>query len=240
MASRPDILPPAEPGASERTVAPSASSSEWRENDSSNQSGAPCPSAGGTATEVLNDPGHAIRFQCLADVIYHGSRENFFDSWAKILTGFQVFLQTGSIFVFVTGNGILAGVAAIVSALAGVVLLVLDPTKLARDHRSIRSRYHQILAEIEETEHSDEQCRRWRAQKWRLGADEPVTFRALAALSFNAAVDSIYTEKEAEFLRLQVPLSDQRFANWREFRGKIYKPKHERDEDRLTSIDFTS
>jgi hypothetical protein len=175
--------------------------------------------------EEVDDAAFALRFDCLSSVGYHSSRELFFDRLNKFLTGTQVGLQTAAVAAIIgKPDSQLGIIVALISALAGVFSLVIDPAKMAREHRSLRTRCHEILAELEERTPTMTVLGTWRARKQRISADGPPSYRAAQALAYNQAVDSIYEEPDATAARLVVPDWHRRLSQWWPYRGERYRP----------------
>jgi hypothetical protein len=174
--------------------------------------------------EVMTPPVHSVRFNCLVDVAYQAGREAFFAALARWFEGTQALFGTAAVGAALGGSSILTGAAAIVGAVAAVGQLVADPAGAARDSRVLRSRYLDILAEMEETEATDAACAKWRARMQRITADEGPTYRAAQALAYNEVIDSIFAEPEAARKRLLVPASERRLAHWRRFGGRTFAP----------------
>ncbi|RWD71612.1 MAG: hypothetical protein EOS37_10900 [Mesorhizobium sp.] len=112
------------------------------------------------------------------------------------------------------------------SALAGVLLLVMDPAGAARDHRALRSRLQMIRAGLEEYTDTEESLRRARAGVIRTCADAPPGYRAAQAIAFNNAVNAFYDESAASQHRYKIGFWRGLFANVFPMRGHRF-PKEQ-------------
>lgn len=167
-----------------------------------------------TAEANLKREQHNLRFSLHEKISYYSMREQALSRFFRFFTGLQVFLGTGAVAsmaeVLPVPPIILIGIA----ALAGVLLLVLDPAGAARDHRTLRGRYHHILADFEESDCSVQVVRSLRASKLRVDADAPPIYRAVQAMAYNAAVNGIYSEDIAKRHRYEIKWYQTLFANW--------------------------
>jgi hypothetical protein len=111
----------------------------------------------------------------------------------------------------------------IFSALAGVVQLVVDPSGGARDHRALRVRYHNVLADYEESEQDAKDLRSLRGKMQRVFADAPPAYRVVQAIAYNTAVNSAYPEEKAVFYRYRIGFWRRAFANWFPMRGDRFR-----------------
>ncbi|WP_247996779.1 hypothetical protein [Brucella tritici] len=166
---------------------------------------------------------HNLRFGLRELIAYHAMREQALARLNRFLTGLQVFLGTSAIALMTNMLPINPAWLVVASALAGVVLLVVDPAGGARDHRALRSRYHNLLADVEECDGSAEELRSLRAKKERANADSPPSYRGVQAIAFNAAVNATYSEAEASEYRYAVGFWRRVFANWFPMRGFQFK-----------------
>ena len=166
---------------------------------------------------------HNLQFGLREQIAYHAIREQALARLSRFLTGLQVFLGTSAIASM--SNYLPVGAVPLVSfsALSGVILLVVDPAGGARDHRALRSRYHNILADLEESSCSADDLRLFKARKERIFADSPPAYRGIQAAAYNAAVNSTYPEDEAACHRYHIGFWRSLFANWVPMRGFKFK-----------------
>ncbi|CDX62857.1 conserved exported hypothetical protein [Mesorhizobium plurifarium] len=181
------------------------------------------PSAAAADTTVTPDEVHAVRFQLVEAIAYHAIREQFLARLNRFLTGLQVFLGTGAIagMTDLVPFGALGPLVA--SALAGVLLLVIDPAGGAREHRGLRSRLHNVLADLEEAAATKELLRVGRAKVQRIAADGPPAYRCVQAIAYNTAVNATYDEETGANYRYIVGRWRRLWANWFPMRGFQFK-----------------
>ncbi|EHK56847.1 hypothetical protein [Allomesorhizobium alhagi] len=178
---------------------------------------APAPA---TASEIAaDDPAYGLRFHIRENISYHAAREQFLSRLNRVLIGLQVMLGTSAIAVLAENLPGLAVAVLGVSALSGVLLLVLDPAGAAREHRVFRGRYHDLLADLEEGPCDEIQLKRARGTMQRIASGEPPVYRAVQALAYNAAVNATLAEEEARKHRYRVRGWRRLFGNWFPMRG---------------------
>lgn len=140
----------------------------------------------------IEDELSGIHFDATRNAIYHTARRLFLDKWNRrlnlvvILAGAGVMSQIGK------GFGVGDVAFGFIATLAGSLQLVFDLGVKARDHEFLQRRYYELLAEVTERigpEPSD--VAKWKAQLQRLAAEEPPPMRALDAIAYNAACDSL-------------------------------------------------
>lgn len=171
---------------------------------------------------------HNLRFGLRELIAYHAMREQALARLSRLLTGVQVFLATSAIAAMTNTLPFGAVALTAISAFAGVVLLVIDPAGGAREHRSIRSRYHDILADVEEVGSEPSLLLTLRAKRERVAADSPPAYRCVQAIAFNAAINAIYPEDQAANHRYHVGFWRGFFRNWHPMRSVQF----EREADR--------
>lgn len=175
-----------------------------------------------SAREVT-DRAHKVRFELTCDIAYHAIREQFFARLNRFLTGAQVLLGTSAVAAIVSEwpNATVYLVA--ISAIAGVLLLVADPAGSARDHRSFRTRLQSINASLEEFGDTEEALRSSRAARMRVAGEAPPAYRAISALAYNTAINSIYEEEAAALYRYKIGFWRRLAANWFPMRGTQFQ-----------------
>jgi hypothetical protein len=162
---------------------------------------------------------HKLQFGLREQIAYHAIREQALARLSRFLTGLQVFLGTSAIASISDLIPIDAVWYVIVSALSGVILLVLDPSGGARDHRALRVRYHHVLADYEESECSATDLRTLKGRLQRIFADAPPAYRVVQAIAFNTAVNSTDPEETAAKYRYFIGAWPRLAANWIPMRG---------------------
>jgi hypothetical protein len=173
--------------------------------------------------EEIKNRAHEVRFDLTCDSAYHAIREQFFARLNRFLTGVQVLLGTSAVAAMVgeVAGGVVWLVAT--SALAGVLLLVVDPAGAAREHRAFRTRIQTIRAILEEVGDSEESLRSARASLFRIAGEAPPAFRGISALAYNTATNAIYPEEAAAKHRYKVGAFRRLASNWLPMRGMQFK-----------------
>lgn len=160
-----------------------------------------------------------LRFSLTETVAYHAAREQFLARLGKALTGIQVMLGTSAV-ALIAENYPSTSIAVVgAAALTGVLLLVIDPSAGAREHRILRGRLHDLLAECEEQECDASIIRSLRAKAERLRAGGPPGYRAVQALAYNTAAKSLLPEPHASAECYQVSWKRRWLANFWPMRG---------------------
>lgn len=190
------------------------------------------PAAASAAEDGLRTAVHGARFSALQDIAYNAMREQFLSRLGRGLVGTQVLAGTAAVFsaaqLFAATDPVATSAAtdsvtvwiALFGAVVGVVLLVLDPAAAAREHRVLRSKYHELLATMDEcAEPTMDNVRAWNATMQRIAAGEPPSYRAVKAMAFNAAVNALYREADAAKQRYRVTWRQRWTANWLTHRG---------------------
>ncbi|WP_273794344.1 hypothetical protein [Brucella intermedia] len=167
-----------------------------------------------SATTAYEIDRHNLQFALREQIAYHAIREQALARLSRFLTGLQVFLGTGAIASIAAIYPRVTVLLMVMSALAGVVLLVVDPAGAARDHRSLRSRFHNILADVDGSDGTAESLRPLKAKRERTAADAPPAYRCVQAIAFNAAVNATYPEDVAARHRYVIGFWRRIFANW--------------------------
>lgn len=206
----------------ETTAADSSASSATGRAGPKNGSAVRAAAASAPGAGVIQDA-HGVRFHALENIAYHAAREQFFALAAKALTGLQVLLGTsavGMIAEVLPGSPL---VFVVLAALTGVLLLVYDPAAGAREHRILRGRYHDLVAEMDETVPDATDVRRWRAAMSRIAAGEPPVYRAVQAMAYNAAVNASYPEELAVSHRYKIGWLRVLFAHFWPMRGMRFQ-----------------
>lgn len=177
------------------------------------------PASSSSGSEEIGDLSHNLRFDLTDSIAYHAIREQFFARLNRFLTGVQVLLGTGAVAALASWVPDAAVWFVCISALAGVMLLIIDPAGAARDHRALRTRLNNIQAGLFEIGETAETLRAGRAQMLRVSADAPPAYRAAQALAYNNAVNALYPEDAARQHRYKVGFWRGLVANWLPMRG---------------------
>lgn len=174
----------------------------------------PATGAGDVAGEL-----HNVRFSLRSEIAYHGARELFLARLGRFLTGLQVLLGTAAVAMIADAIPGSAPAFVSVAALCGVGLLVLDPFAGAREHRVLRGRFHELMAECEGRDCSAADLRDIKARMQRVMASAPPAYRALRAVAHNLAINATYPETTAATYRYHVGPVAGLFSNWFAMRG---------------------
>jgi hypothetical protein len=130
-----------------------------------------------------------VKFDALRNAVYHASRRRFFELLSRSL----------SFLVVVSGTAAVASVAgwdprwpAAGAAVIGALQLVFDFNGRARLHEGLQRRYFELIASIEGAAGaSKEDIAKWRSALGLIYADEPPSMKALDAIAYNKACDSL-------------------------------------------------
>ncbi len=185
-------------------------------------------SAGTTnPSSPLDDPKFDLRFCCFDNATYHAARAGYFDRMHRIFMG-VVLLSSSAAISSLAFWPMIAPWAPLISIIPVVVStldLVVAPGTKAQAHTTLRARYFELLADVEESNLSPENCKRWQAALHRTSAGEPpVVYRAIKANAYNSAVDMLLSETEAEKRRLSIPFCHWVFASVWPFHSASYRP----------------
>ncbi len=179
-----------------------------------------------TEADEIGIKAHNLRFDLAADIAYHAIREQFCARFNRVLTGIQVFLGTSAVAAMVAEWSARSIWLVGISALAGVLLLVIDPAGAAREHRALRTRLHSIRAGLEEFGETEEALRKARASMVRIAGESPPAYRAVSAMAYNNAVNAMYPEEEAAKHRYKIGFWRRVAAHWLPMRGMAFKKEH--------------
>lgn len=173
--------------------------------------------------EEIGKRAHGVRFELTCDIAYHAIREQFLARLNRLLTGAQVLLGTSAVAALVSAWPESTIYLVAVSAVAGVMLLIIDPAGAARDHRACRTRLSAVHAGIEEFGETEASLRSARAARMRVAGEAPPAYRAVSALAYNSAINAIYPEKKAARHRYKIGFWRRLAANWLPMRGAGFK-----------------
>src|SRR5215203_3370112 len=131
-----------------------------------------------------------LRFDAMRNAIYHTARRQYLDSLNRWLNFVIIVAGTAAAGDLGKQFGVEAAYLAGLTALAGTLQLVFDFSGRARTHEFLQRRYYELIAAISEPR-GEEQIPRWEAELNRLYSEEPPPMRALDAIAYNAACDSL-------------------------------------------------
>jgi hypothetical protein len=130
-----------------------------------------------------------LRFEATRNAIYHAARRRFFELLSRFLSFLVVVSGTVAV-----GNLINWDVKwpAAGAAVIGAMQLVFDFNGRARLHENLQRRYFEIIAKIEKIlTPTEQEVADLKSEMNLLYADEPPPMRALDAIAYNKACDSL-------------------------------------------------
>lgn len=137
----------------------------------------------------------SIRFQALRNALYHKSRQRRLEWWARAANLVTILLGSAAAAkAFGLGGPSTEILIGFFVAAVGALQLVYDWSSKARTHEFLQRRFYEVLAKIEEADSgviSKGELQRFNAELIRIYADEPPTLRALDAVAYNEALDSL-------------------------------------------------
>jgi hypothetical protein len=130
-----------------------------------------------------------VRFDALRNAVYHASRRRFFELLSRSL----------SFLVVVSGTAAVASVAgwdprwpAAGAAVIGALQLVFDFNGRARLHERLQQKYFELISAVDKKlSPSEADVAQWRSDLGIIYADEPPPMKALDAIAYNKACDSL-------------------------------------------------
>jgi hypothetical protein len=156
-----------------------------------------------------------LRFDLLRNAIYHTARSLFFDRCTRALNFLVIIFGTSAAAQLGQGR-IDSKWLAFGAAIFGAVQLVGDFSGAARVHGYLQRRCYELLAELEGIVSPDEsQIASIRAKLTTVYGEEPPPMRALDAVAYNAACDSVGRDDE----RVKINWWQSLFAQLYPFNG---------------------
>lgn len=165
-----------------------------------------------------------LRFEILRNAIYHTARGQFLDLCTRVISFVIILLGTAAASQLGAATSKfddrwLAGAAALVATFQ----LVGDFGVAARTHSYLQRRCYELLAELETLLPLDEAAiANLRAKLTILYGEEPPPMRALDAVAYNAACDSLGKEKS----RVRIGILQSIFRQVFPFNGTEFVPIH--------------
>ena len=162
-----------------------------------------------------------LRFDLLRNAIYHTARSLFFDRWTRALNFVVIILGTSAVAQLSQGivdpKWLVSG-----AVFAATIQLVGDFSVSARTHAYLQRRCYELLAELEAVTSPDElKVASIRAKLTTLYGEEPPPMRALDAIAYNAACDSIGKSGE----RVKIGFWQSLLAQWYPFNGAKFEDR---------------
>jgi hypothetical protein len=150
-----------------------------------------------------------IKFDALRNAIYHSARRRFFELLNRSLS-FCIVIS-GTVAVASVTKWDVAWPAA-VAAVFGALQLVFDFAGRAHIHGNLQRRYFELIADIDaKTAPLEQDIAKWKSTLSLIYADEPPPMRALDAIAFNKACDS-----------LGCPEDRRHVSSWQWFMQHVY------------------
>jgi hypothetical protein len=173
----------------------------------------------------MTDANYVPRFNALRNSIYHTARKEFYDRLNRILNFLVIILGAGvagKAFHLFHIDELWLEMGVLVCA---SLQLTFDFGYKARTHELLQRKYGETLAEIE-LDTAGEDVAKWNAKLQTIASDEPMPMRALDALAYNAAIDSIISdEAKRNDSRLRVPILHRLLKNVVSRSGYAYQPQ---------------
>src|SRR5690348_14660768 len=147
------------------------------------------------AAAAVNDPAYVIRFSCLDNSAYHAMRSAHYERIHRTIMAMILLFSSATLASLLRVPWLqpYTAVFSLVPLLASTLSVVIAPSNRAQTHASLRARYMDLLANVEEAPPTDENCRKWKAILHRISAQEPpVIFRVIQAVAYNTAVDHLF------------------------------------------------
>jgi hypothetical protein len=130
-----------------------------------------------------------VHFDALRNAIYHSARRRFYDTLNRAMSFIVVAAGTAAVSDLFD---LPSKAFAFAAALAGLLQLVFDFSGKARTHEFLQRRFYELVAEMNvATEPTAENIATWDAKLHGLYAEEPPPMRAMDAIAYNAALESL-------------------------------------------------
>jgi hypothetical protein len=150
-----------------------------------------------------------LRFDILRNAIYHTARRTFLDRTNKYCNFAIIVLGASAVGKFGPLVGLTDEILIAAATIIATLQLVFDIGVKARDHEFLQRRFYELIAKMErESHHTDSidgseklitappsKIAEWSAELFLLYAEEPPPLRALDAVAYNAACDSVNSDK---------------------------------------------
>jgi hypothetical protein len=178
------------------------------------------------ATLVFKNP----RFDALRNAIYHTSRGRFLDSLNRFLNFIVIVLGATAVSKIAGNFEFKEAWVELGVVIFATVQLVFDFGGRSSVHLYLQKRYYELLTEMETGKtDTDAEKRRWSAKLLTIAADEPLPMRALDAIAYNTALDSLIEDPdEVATYRLHVSWWQRRLRHIWPFQGSQFVPANNR------------
>lgn len=135
--------------------------------------------------EQIQDRLHALLFAVRRSIRYHNYRRRFFESLATLVQLVTVICGSATVFAVISGWGVAVYVAAMVTVLSAINLVV-SPTRKSILHADLAKRFIDLENAINGVVEMDEQqLRDFTQQRLKIERDEPPVLRVLDSLCHN-------------------------------------------------------
>lgn len=141
----------------------------------------------------------------------------------------NVFLGTGAVATLLQQQRWLTILVSLLLAFVSALSLAFDFAGNARKHEDRRRTYHDLAAQLEESDGSDAAARIIRAKMIRTAADDPAVYKAAEAIAYNAAIKSLGRNPEDDFILTK---HQHLFRHLRTFNGEKFTQRRD-----LTKVD---
>jgi hypothetical protein len=151
-----------------------------------------------TAAEVASSD--SFLFELVTAALYHRMRLSWFSGLHRLGMFVNILAGTAAVAAVVKQDQTLSLTVALVLAFVSAANLAFDFAGFARKHEDARRLYHDLAAELEESEPNEATIHRLRARMIRASASQPVVYEAAQALAYNAAIRSLGRDTREEFV----------------------------------------
>jgi hypothetical protein len=133
-----------------------------------------------------------LKFEALRNAIYHTARRGVMDTLNRIFSFLVIVSGAAAVGDLGQKFGVTPQWLAFVAAMAGTTQLVADFGVVARNHEFLQRQFYELIAEIAAVaEPNASQVAAWEAKLNRIYGEEPPPMRALDAIAYNAACESL-------------------------------------------------
>jgi hypothetical protein len=138
-------------------------------------------------------------FERVTAALYHRSRVTWFAGLHRVGMFLNILAGTAAV-AFIKDNHIGSIALALLVAVISATNLAFDFAGLARKHEDARKSTHDLAAELEEGDGSDETVKRLRARLIRSAGSEPMVFEVAEKAAYNAAIISLGRDRAEEWV----------------------------------------
>jgi hypothetical protein len=143
-----------------------------------------------------------LKIEALRNAIYHSNRRKVYVFRHRLL---MAVIAASTTVMFADATSIISGVSIIglqiakafgaIPVISSILDLIYAPGEKAKDHQVMQKQFFEIIADIEENSVEQIDIGKLKGKMYRIYSDEDVTFRALDATAYNAAMDSFGRDK---------------------------------------------